>query len=146
MSSADRLESSGLERITRENAVRRLRDVLVLLTDEDHSICRVAADKKIFCRGFRRYNDEELRSRYPWLVARNPSTTRGEIEEAADRWQLSRQVFDNLPLACDVQNLEHDTCDGWDEFTDADLARFFRELLHENVIVVSNQERSGGTT
>ena len=146
MTSADRLESSGPERITRETAIRRLRDVLILLTDEDHSICQVAADRKVLCRGFSRYNDEELRKRYPWLVARNASVTRREIEEAANRWQLSRQVFDNLPLACDVQNLEHDTCDGWDEFADGDLARFCRELLHENVIVVSNQERSGGTT
>ncbi|MFN2441992.1 MAG: hypothetical protein ABR517_04860 [Thermoanaerobaculia bacterium] len=146
MSSADRLESSGPERITRETAVRRLRDVLVLLTDDDHSICRVAAEKKIFCGGFSRDSDEELRRRYPWLVARNPSSTRAQIEEAANRWQISRQVFDGLPLACDVQNLEHDTCDGWDEFTNADLARFCRELLHEDVIVESTSELSGGTS
>lgn len=124
------------ERIARSTAIRRLRDVLVLMTDEDHSICRIAAERGIFCRGFKRYDDDELRQRYAWLVNRDPNIGRNRLEDLADRWQLARQVFDDVPIACDAQQIEHDTCGGWDEFSDEDLARFCRELLHENVIVV----------
>ncbi|HSN67904.1 MAG TPA: hypothetical protein VLV48_01575 [Thermoanaerobaculia bacterium] len=130
------LPSNQPERIARSAAIRRLRDVLVLMTDEEHSICRVAAERGIFCKGFKRYSDGELRERYSWLVNRDPSISRPRLEDLADRWQLARQVFDDVPIACDAQQIEHDTCGGWDEFSDDDLARFCRELLHENVIVV----------
>jgi hypothetical protein len=124
------------ERIARSAAIRRLRDVLVLMTDEDHSICRIAAERGIFCRGFKRYDEDELRQRYAWLVNKDPQIARTQLEDLADRWQLARQVFDDVPIACDAQQIEHDTCSGWDEFSDADLARFCRELLHETVIIV----------
>lgn len=124
------------ERITRNAAVRRLRDVLALMADEEHSVCRIAAERGIFCHGFRRFTDEELRRRYAWLVNRDPSISRQRLEELADRWQLARQVFDDVAVACDAQQIEHDTCGGWDEFSNDDLARFCRELLHESVIVV----------
>ena len=130
------LPSDSPERIARSAAIRRLRDVLVLMTDEDHSICRVAAERCIVCRGLNRYNDRELRERYSWLVNRDPDISRHRLEDLADRWQLARQVFDGVPIACDVQQIEHDTCGGWDEFSDDELARFCRELLHENVIIV----------
>jgi hypothetical protein len=124
------------ERLARSAAIRRLRDVLVLMTDEDHSICRIAAERDIFCRGFKRYDDEELRQRYAWLVNRDPRISRHRLEDLADRWQLARQVFDDVPLACDAQQIEHDTCGGWDEFSNEDLVRFCRELLHETVSIV----------
>ncbi len=124
------------ERIARSAAIRRLRDVLLLMTDEDHSICRIAAERGIFCKGFKRYDDEELRQRYAWLVNRDPEISRHRLEDLADRWQLARQVFDAVPIACDAQQIEHDTCGGWDEFSDDDLVRFCREILHENVIIV----------
>lgn len=136
MTIASEVESSGPERISREEAIRRLRSVLVLYSDREHSACRVAAEKGIFCRGFSRYTEEELRKKYPWLVNRQPSISRRELEEAANRWQLARQTFTGIPLACDVQTLERDTCDGWDEFTNAQLARFCRDLLHERVVVI----------
>lgn len=124
------------ERVSRSTAIRRLRDVLLLMTDDEHSICRVAADKGIFCRGFRRYTDEELRARYSWLVNRDPAISRDRLEDLADRWQLARQVFDDVPIACDAQQLEHDTCGGWDDFTNEELARYCRELLHEDITIV----------
>jgi hypothetical protein len=124
------------ERLSRSAAIRRLRDVLVLMTDEEHSICRIAAERGIFCKGFSRYTDQQLRERYSWLVNRDPSISRHRLEDLADRWQLARQVFDDVPIACDAQQIEHDTCGGWDEFSDGDLVRFCRELLHESVIIV----------
>ncbi|HEX5011577.1 MAG TPA: hypothetical protein VFY71_14375 [Planctomycetota bacterium] len=43
-------------------------------------------------------------------------------------------------LACDTQTLEHDTCLGFDGWTNADLARFHAELLREPVEVVDDAE------
>jgi hypothetical protein len=37
-----------------EFAIARLREALVRLTDDDHSLCQVAGERGIFCHGFRR--------------------------------------------------------------------------------------------
>jgi hypothetical protein len=37
-----------------EFAIARLREALVKLTDDDHSLCQVAGERGIFCHGFRR--------------------------------------------------------------------------------------------
>jgi len=34
------------------------------LTDEDHSMCRVATDWGIFCQGFRKLNDADLQKHF----------------------------------------------------------------------------------
>ena len=34
------------------------------LTDEDHSMCRVATDRGIFCQGFRKLNDADLQKHF----------------------------------------------------------------------------------
>jgi hypothetical protein len=49
---------------TREAAIAVLRERLLRMTDGEHSICRVAADRGIFCRGFRRWNDHEFHARW----------------------------------------------------------------------------------
>ncbi len=43
--------------------------------------------------------------------------TREDLEEVANRWQLARHEVNALPTACDVQQIEHDLCGGWDDFT-----------------------------
>lgn len=123
------------EQLRREVAINDLRQALLALTDDDHSICRIAAQKGIFCGGFKRYSDAELRQRYDWLARRHPSAPRHEIETLADRWQLGRQIVDDEPLACDVQQIEHDSCGGWDDFSNQELSRFYREILGKDVFV-----------
>ena len=109
-------------------------DLIVALRDElgrragDMSICKLAAQTGIFCKGFRRYSDAELKERYGWISKRNPDASRAELEEIADRWQLAREEVVGAKTSCDVQQLEHDTCGGWDDFSDEDLAKFLREL------------------
>lgn len=121
--------------MSRVEAIRRLREALMAMTDDEHSMCQVATEKGIYCRGFRRLSDEVFRERHDWLVHRNPSASRAEIEDLANKWQLARQIVDRVPLSCDAQLREHDTCDGWNEFTNQDLERFCREIVGKNATI-----------
>jgi hypothetical protein len=40
-----------------------------------------------------------------------------------------------LPLACDVQQMEHDMCRGWDDFSNDELSRFYAELTGKTIVV-----------
>jgi len=116
-----------------ENAQTRS-EIIVALRDElgrragEMSICKLAAQTGVFCKGFRRYSDDELKGRYGWIAKKNPDASREELEDVADRWQLARQDVLGALTSCDAQQLEHDTCGGWDDFTDDQLAGFLREL------------------
>ena len=123
------------ETLSRNGAIDILRAELVKLAGDDASICKVAAEKSIFCRGLHRHSDIELRRQFDWINAKNPRMPRAEMEEIVDRWQLARQEVDNLPTACDVQQREHDGCRGWDDFTNEDLSRFCLELMGHKVVV-----------
>ena len=118
---------------TRAQAIRSIRRTLLEMTDDDHSMCRVASEKGIYCRGFRQLTDEQMRQKYEWMLRRKPDMSRVELEELANRWQLARQLVDQVPISCDAQQIEHDTCSGWDGVTDEDLIRFHRELLSEEI-------------
>lgn len=122
------------EIISRPALIAALRDELVSRAGET-SICKLAAQTGIFCKGFRRYSDDELRARYGWISKKNAGAPREELEEIADRWQLARQDVLGALSSCDVQQLEHDSCGGWDDFTDEQLAVFLRELTGRSVTV-----------
>lgn len=125
-----------MDSITRAEVITRLRGELVKLTDGEMSACKLAADRGIFCHGFARFTDEDLKKQYNWILRRRPGMTRAELESIADRWQMARQEVDELPLACDVQQKVHDTCRGWDDFTNDQLAKFYRELTGREIAVV----------
>lgn len=103
---------------------------------DDQSACKWAAERGVFCRGFARFTDAELRSKYDWVTRRRPKMTRSELEEIADRWQLARQEVDDIPIACDVQQREHDMCRGWDDFTNGELGGFLFEITGTAMVVV----------
>ena len=124
-----------LETIGREEAIKLLRSEFLKLVDDEKSICRVAAEKGIFCKGFQRYSDFELRKSYRWIARKDRRYTREEIEDLANRWQLARQDVDELPLACDVQQLEHDSCRGWDDFSNEELGKFVEQTTGRKVAV-----------
>src|SRR5687767_14107757 len=121
--------------ISRDAAIALLRNALMRIAGPDTSICKVAADRGIFCRGFRRYDDAALREEYKWIDERRPGMSREELEDLGDRWQLARQELHQLPTACDVQTFEHDTCGGWDDFTTDDLSRFILEVTKRRVAI-----------
>lgn len=125
------------ETITRAEAVDRLRHALLARTDEENSACRMTALDGTFCRGFGRYTDDELRARYWWIVRKRPDITREELESLGNDWQLAQQDVRNLPVACDVQAQLHDTCRGWNDFTDEQLAGFILQILGTEVRVTS---------
>ena len=124
------------ELIARPTIIAALRDELGRRAHGEMSICKLAAQTGVFCKGFRRYSDQELKERYGWIAEKNPAMPRAELEEIADRWQLARQDVFGAATSCDVQQLEHDSCGGWDDFSNDDLARFLRELTGRSVEVM----------
>lgn len=123
-----------MRELTREEAIRELRAHLVTLVDDEHSMCQVAAEKNIFCRGFRRLNSSELREKYAWMAKKaDHQLTRSELEERANTWKLARQHLHDTDLACDAELEDRDQCVGWDEFSDERLSELHGELLGERV-------------
>jgi len=120
--------------ISRPALIAALREELTRRAGE-MSICKLAAQTGVFCKGFHRYSDAELQEHYSWIAKKSPDAPREELEEVADRWQLARQDVLGARTSCDVQQLEHDACGGWDDFGDDQLARFLRELTGRNVVV-----------
>jgi hypothetical protein len=117
-------------------SISLLRQELVQRPTARNPRAKVAAEANIFCRGFARYTDLELRRRYDWIARRNPKMKRQvALEEIADRWQMARQDVDQLPTACDVQQKVHDACRGWDDFSDDELARFYYEMTGKDLVV-----------
>ena len=121
--------------VSRTAAITMLRDALTRIAGPDTSICKAAAERGIFCRGFRRDDEAALRARYKWIEERRPGISREDLEDLGDRWQLARQELHQLPTSCDVQAAEHDTCGGWDDFSAEELSRFIFELTRKQVAV-----------
>jgi hypothetical protein len=123
-------------KLTREKTIQAIREKLLTLVDDEHSACEIAAQRGIFCKGTSLMTTGELRTRYAWIVQNRPEIRRAELEDLANRWQLARQRVLGVPLACDVQSNvceTHRTCEGWEGFSDAQIAAFHRELLGEEV-------------
>ncbi|MGH9366809.1 MAG: hypothetical protein ACRD3M_03935 [Thermoanaerobaculia bacterium] len=120
---------------SRPQAIARLREALTNLTDDEHSICQVAAERGIFCHGFRRWPASEFDRRWRQALGRSTHLSRAQMEELANVWQLAEQVRCRVTLACDTKTANGSVCRGWDEFPNADLARFCSDILGKNVDV-----------
>ena len=129
-----------MKELSRSQAIDALRAALLALGDEEHSICQLARDKNLFCRGFAQWKLHELKAQYPQITRSRKRLTRQELEELADRWQMARQIVTGEELACDVQLHEgkHQTCKGWDEFDDDQLQQFHLELCGEPVRITGD--------
>ena len=126
--------------ISRREAVDLLRERFAEMVDDDHSLCEVAARHHIFCKGFAQWSFEELKQRYPWLVEIDPHVTREQLEFRANAWQLARQQVMGTSTPCDTQEGEHDTCFGWDEFTDGQLEHYLGELAGMDASILPSGE------
>jgi hypothetical protein len=124
-----------IETVSREELIARLRRELTQFTDVETSVCKAAAEHGVFCKGFQRYTEPELRSRYGWIVAKRPDLSREELDEVANDWQLAQQEVHEMPIACDVQRKVHDTCRGWNDFTSEQLAKFYYQMTGKEIQV-----------
>jgi hypothetical protein len=119
----------------REDVIRGLREEFLKFTNDEKSMCQVAAERGIFCRGFRQLGDDELRKRYWWLARKRPGITRPQLESLANEWQLTQQEVRDSAISCDVQSVVHDTCGGWDDFTNEQLSVFYKQITGKTIEV-----------
>jgi hypothetical protein len=125
---------------TRSETIARLRESLLKLSDDEHSMCQVAAQRGIFCRGFQRWHDHEFHDRWKAIIGESTHLTRLQMEELANVWQLTEQIRNRVCLACDAQTMSHGACRGWDEFSNETLAGYCNEILGQNVVVTDRQD------
>ena len=114
---------------TRDEAIACLRAHLASIADQERSICRVAAECGIFCRGFRRWNDREFHERWKATLGVSTHLTRSQMEQLADLWQLYEQLRHGVDLACDLPADAPSACHGWEEFSDQEIKGFCREVI-----------------
>ncbi len=120
----------------RDDAIRHLRESLLKLTDDEHSMCQIAADKGVFCRGFRRWSNADFHRKWKAAIGVSTFLTRDQMERFANFWQLTEQIRLRVCFACDAETLSHGACRGWDEFGNDQLARYCADVLGVSVQVV----------
>lgn len=122
--------------LSRDQLIQEIRTAVMRLVDDDHSFCEVTSRLGIHCRGFRQFDDAELFRRYEWLARHQGAGDRTKLEQLANRWQLARQLVLDEKLSCDVQAREHDTCLGWDAYTDEYLVALHEKLCGGEAVQV----------
>ena len=134
--SGDRLTGGAAPEVwTRDETIARLRDGLLNLSDGERSMCRVAAELGVFCRGFNQWSDGDFLRRWTRVIGRSTHLDRPQMERIADLWQLTEQLRQRVPLVCDIRAAVPGACRGWNEFSNADLERFSDEILGRSVVV-----------
>lgn len=128
---------SASQVLTREEAIRSLRTALQPMCSADRSMCDVAAERGIFCRGFRRWPDSEFHRRWKGALGTSTHLTRAQMERLTDLWQLTEQLRCGVAFACDVNARVPGACRGWDEFENSALERFCADLLGKSVVIGS---------
>jgi hypothetical protein len=121
--------STAVEKLSRPQAIERMRAKLRALTDQDHCVCSVVGQLGIFCRGFKALPDKELKKRYHWIARRRPNAPREMIEELANQYHLGRQEVTGAQICCDFETREHGGCDGWNNFANTQLEEFYLALM-----------------
>ena len=135
VSSSEVEAPAGTRVWSRADAIARLRAVLQPMCGTDRSMCDVAAEKGIFCRGFRRWHDADFHRRWKNALGTSTHLTRAQMERLADLWQLSEQVRCSVSFACDANSAGAAACRGWDEHSNENLARYCADLLGVSVVV-----------
>ena len=129
----------SMKTITRTQAIQGLRRELGKLVDEDHSLCLVATRRGLFCGGFERWSDEELRQRLPREWQSNGAKTRAELLRLANRWMLGLRELHAGSLPCDPEadsRCRSPFCFGWAQFSDNEIGQFHQEMCGEEIRVV----------
>lgn len=114
--------------LSRPQAIEEIRRILNALPSDDQCACAIAERYGIFCKGFARYSDEELKKRFAWIVHPRPGVTRAELERLASAYHRGRQEVTGAETCCDVETREHCGCDGWNTYDNAALEGFYQSL------------------
>ena len=122
-------------RITRPEALSRLREKLRTLADDEHCVCAVASRLGLPCGGFSQYSDADFRRRFPWIADKRPHASRQELEEAVNSYLLGRQEVTGAAIACDVETREHDACSGWNTFDNSTLETLYWRVFGRRVAI-----------
>ena len=122
-----------VEKVTRLQAIDRIRLVLSALEDERSCACAVAARFGVFCQGFRALSDREFRQRFYWIARPRPQASRQELEELVSAYHLGRQQVAGASLCCDVETRDHCACDGWNRFDNAALEAFCYQVTGKKI-------------
>lgn len=117
-----------VERLSRPQAIDRIRAILSALADDERCACVVAGRYGIFCKGFNRLTDQEFRSRFSWIARKRPNASRTELEELASLYHIGRQQVTGSAVCCDVETRDHCACDGWNTFDNKTLEEFSKQL------------------
>ena len=116
------------DRLSRPQAIEKIRGALLIRAGEQECACGVAARAGIFCHGFRDLTDAQFRKRFDWIAAKRPKAERAELEPLVSLYHLGRQEVRSAALCCDVETREHCACEGWNRFDNAALEKFCLEL------------------
>jgi hypothetical protein len=135
MSTTPATPQSEVPTLTRPEAIARLREKLKTYCDDEHCACSAAARFGLFCGGFKRFSDEELRNRFDWIVRTRPHVTREELERLVSLYHLSREEVRGAEVCCDVETREHCLCDGWNQFDNAALEKMYRSMTGREVAI-----------
>ena len=117
-----------VDRLTRPQAIDEIRRIVNALPQDDECACAIAGRYGIFCKGFARYSDEELKKRFAWIARPRPGVSRAELERLASAYHRGRQEVTGAEICCDVETREHCGCDGWNTFDNTALEDFYASL------------------
>src|SRR6266511_3272463 len=117
-----------VDRLSRPQAIDEIRRIMNALPQDDMCACAIAARYGIFCQGFARYSDEELKQRFGWIARPRPKVSRAELERLASAYHRGRQEVTGAETCCDVETREHCGCDGWNTFDNTALEDFYQTL------------------
>jgi hypothetical protein len=126
-------ERRSLEHLSRPEVIDRLRAVLVRLAGEGQCVCSAVGQLGIFCQGFNRYTDPELREQLDWIVRKRAGASRETLESVAALYHLGRLEATGKEICCDVETRDHVVCDGWNSFDNSALERFHLAMVGQPV-------------
>jgi len=117
-----------VDRISRPQAIEEIRRIMNALPQDDECACAIAERYGIFCKGFARYSDAELKKRFGWISRTRPGASRAELERLASAYHRGRQEVTGAAICCDVETREHCGCDGWNTFDNRALEELYLNL------------------
>lgn len=122
---------------TRDQALEKIRGFLTKVRRDDETTCQTAARLHIFCRGYDKWNVEQLRELYPWLAKKLPrDASREDLLKLIVAWDGARMLVHNVATTCDAHSIDRDSCMGFDHYSNVHLKRLFPQLFKADDAIV----------